>query len=244
MKKIKKMEQKIKLNWKKFSNTSTFQILFDKENTLFLQNIFSHKLTEFEIENLPSFYIISFVEVLQNYIFYFLKNEQGENGINNVPNECEKLINSQNEKIEELKEKIINFQEVINQKDIALNNTHKILTSIYNRYNQLEQEYQTKIEKLEKELEEKEDDCKFMEDKLIDTFSYLNKFVTVPKIDMESFRKKEKNEIKNKDRSQKYLYSVKTYLEEKNKNQENNVKKQTTLSPNNKKKKIDKNNIE
>ena len=238
------MEQKIKLNWKKFSNTSTFQILFDKENTLFLQNIFSHKLTEFEIENLPSFYIISFVEVLQNYIYYFLKNEQGENGINNVPNECEKLINSQNEKIEELKEKIINFQEVINQKDIALNNTHKILTSIYNRYNQLEQEYQTKIEKLEKELEEKEEDCKFMEDKLIDTFSYLNKFVTVPKIDMESFRKKEKNEIKNKDRSQKYLYSVKTYLEEKNKNQENNVKKQTTLSPNNKKKKIDKNNIE
>ena len=238
------MEQKIKLNWKKFSNTSTFQILFDKENTLFLQNIFSHKLTEFEIENLPSFYIISFVEVLQNYIYYFLKNEQGENGINNVPNECEKLINSQNEKIEELKEKIINFQEVINQKDIALNNTHKILTSIYNRYNQLEQEYQTKIEKLEKELEEKEDDCKFMEDKLIDTFSYLNKFVTVPKIDMESFRKKEKNEIKNKDRSQKYLCSVKTYLEEKNKNQENNVKKQTTLSPNNKKKKIDKNNIE
>ena len=238
------MEQKIKLNWKKFSTTSTFQILFDKENTLFLQNIFSHKLTEFEIENLPSFYIISFVEVLQNYIYYFLKNEQGENGINNVPNECEKLINSQNEKIEELKEKIINFQEVINQKDIALNNTHKILTSIYNRYNQLDQEYQTKIEKLEKELEEKEEDCKFMEDKLIDTFSYLNKFVTVPKIDMESFRKKEKNEIKNKDRSQKYLYSVKTYLEEKNKNQENNVKKQTTLSPNNKKKKIDKNNIE
>ena len=238
------MEQKIKLNWKKFSNTSTFQILFDKENTLFLQNIFSHKLTEFEIENLPSFYIISFVEVLQNYIFYFLKNEQGENGTNNVPNEYEKLINSQNEKIEELKEKIINFQEVINQKDIALNNTHKILTSIYNRYNQLDQEYQTKIEKLEKELEEKEDDCKFMEDKLIDTFSYLNKFVTVPKIDMESFRKKEKNDIKNKDRSQKYLYSVKTYLEEKNKNQENNVKKQTTLSPNNKKKKIDKNNIE
>ena len=238
------MEQKIKLNWKKFSNTSTFQILFDKENTLFLQNIFSHKLTEFEIENLPSFYIISFVEVLQNYIYYFLKNEQGENGTNNVPNEYEKLINSQNEKIEELKEKIINFQEVINQKDIALNNTHKILTSIYNRYNQLDQEYQTKIEKLEKELEEKEEDCKFMEDKLIDTFSYLNKFVTVPKIDMESFRKKEKNEIKNKDRSQKYLYSVKTYLEEKNKNQENNVKKQTTLSPNNKKKKIDKNNIE
>ena len=238
------MEQKIKLNWKKFSNTSTFQILFDKENTLFLQNIFSHKLTEFEIENLPSFYIISFVEVLQNYIYYFLKNEQGENGTNNVPNEYEKLINSQNEKIEELKEKIINFQEVINQKDIALNNTHKILTSIYNRYNQLDQEYQTKIEKLEKELEEKEDNCKFMEDKLIDTFSYLNKFVTVPKIDMESFRKKEKNEIKNKDRSQKYLYSVKTYLEEKNKNQENNVKKQTTLSPNNKKKKIDKNNIE
>ena len=77
------MEQKTKLNWKKFSNTSIFQILFDKENTLFLQNIFSHKLTEFEIENLPSFYIISFVEVLQNYIFYFLKNGYNPDDENN-----------------------------------------------------------------------------------------------------------------------------------------------------------------
>ena len=100
------MEQKTKLNWKKFSNTSIFQILFDKENTLFLQNIFSHKLTEFEIENLPSFYIISFVEVLQNYIFYFLKNGQNPN---DADNEYEKIINAKNAEIEELKEKMIKF---------------------------------------------------------------------------------------------------------------------------------------
>ena len=97
------MEQKTKLNWKKFSNTSIFQILFDKENTLFLQNIFSHKLTEFELENLPSFYIISFVEVLQNYIFYFLKNGYNPDDENN---EYEKIINAKNREIEELKDEL------------------------------------------------------------------------------------------------------------------------------------------
>ena len=236
------MEQKIKLNWKKFSNTSIFQILFDKENTLFLQNIFSHKLTEFDIENLPSFYIISFVEVLQNYIYYFLKNEQGQDGNNGCYNEYEKLINSQNEKIEELKEKIINFQEMINQKDLALNNTHKILANIYNRYNQLEQEYQSKIEKLKKEIEEKDEDCKYMGDKLMDTFSYLNKFVSIPKINIEPLKQKEMIEYKGK--SHKNLYNTKTYQEERNKQQETNIKKQTTLSQSKKKKKMDKNNIE
>ena len=239
------MEQKIKLNWKKFSNTSIFQILFDKENTLFLQNIFSHKLTEFEIENLPSFYIISFVEVLQNYIYYFLKNEQGQDGNNGCPNEYEKLINSQNEKIEELKEKIINFQEIINQKDIALNNTHKILANIYDRYNQLEKKYQTKIEKLKQEIEEKEEDYKYMGDKLIDTFSYLNKYIAIPEINVEPFEQKEKKEYKEyKERSHKNLYNVKTYQEERNRQNETNMKKQTTLSSTRRKKKNDKNNIE
>ena len=234
------MEQKIKLNWKKFSNTSIFQILFEKENTLFLQNIFSHKLTEFEIENLPSFYIISFVEVLQNYIYYFLKNEQGQNDINGCPNEYEKIITSLNEKIEKMQEKILNFQEIINQKDIALNNTHKILANIYDRYNHLEQKYQTKIEKLKKEIEEKEEDFKYMGDKLMDTFSYLNKFVAIPKI--EPFEQIEKSEYK--ERSYKNLYNVKTYQEERNRQQETNMKKQTTLSSTRRKKKNDKNNIE
>ena len=164
------MEQKIKLNWKKFSNTSPFQILFDKENTIFLQNIFSHKLTEFEIENLPSFYIISFVEVLQNYIFYFLKNAQDSNGDNNM-NEYEKIIKQQNAKIEELKEKIINYQEILNTKDIALNNTNKKLVYLYNRYNNLEQEYKIKMENYKIKMKEKEEDYKEMGDKLIDTFS-------------------------------------------------------------------------
>ena len=41
---------------------------------------------------------------------------------------------------------MIKFQEIINQKDIALNNTNKKLVFIYERYNQLEQEYKIKME--------------------------------------------------------------------------------------------------
>ena len=234
------MEQKVKLNWKKFSNTSVFQILFDKENTLFLQNIFSHKLTEFEIENLPSFYIISFVEVLQNYIFYFLKNEQNQNNINNT-NEYEQIINSQNEKIQELNEKMINLQEVINQKDMALNQTHKNLVFIYNRYNQLQEEYDIKMENFIKNMKEKENDYKDMGDKLIDTFSYLNKLVMISNINNEPIKEKE-NELKPKERSHQNLITVKTYQEEGLKYPEKNIKKQTSLVPKKKKKRIE--NIE
>jgi hypothetical protein len=172
------MEQKSKLNWKKFSNTSTYQILFDQENTIFLQNIFSHKLTEFEIENLPSFYIISFVEVLQNYIYYFLKNEQNENN-NNNKNEYEQIIKLKNEQIKELKEKLIIFQEHINQKDIALNTISKKYAFLYNEYNELEEQYNIKLEKFKKIMKEKQEDYKEMGDKLIDTFSYLNKLVMI-----------------------------------------------------------------
>ena len=227
------MEQKIKLNWKKFSNTSPFQILFDKENTIFLQNIFSHKLTEFEIENLPSFYIISFVEVLQNYIFYFLKNAQDSNGSNNM-NEYEKIIKQQNDKIEELKEKIINYQEILNTKDIALNNTNKKLVYLYNRYNNLEQEYKIKMENYKIKMKEKEEDYKEMGDKLIDTFSYLNKLVMVSNIDKGII--KEKHEIKPKERSHQNLLNVKTYQEEGHKSPEINLKKQTSLNIKKKKK--------
>ena len=192
------MEQKTKLNWKKFSNTSIFQILFDKENTLFLQNIFSHKLTEFEIENLPSFYIISFVEVLQNYIFYFLKSVQNENEKNSI-NEYEKILNRQNEVIAELKEKMINFQEIINSKDIALNNTNKKLVFIYEKYNQLEQEYKIKMENFKLKMKEKEEDYKEMGNKLMDTFSYLNKLVMISNIDKDNID--EIQDIKPKERS-------------------------------------------
>ena len=231
------MEQKTKLNWKKFSNTSIFQILFDKENTLFLQNIFSHKLTEFEIENLPSFYIISFVEVLQNYIFYFLKSVQNENEKNSI-NEYEKILNRQNEVIAELKEKMINFQEIINAKDIALNNTNKKLVFIYEKYNQLEQEYKIKMEnfKLDRKstrLNEKEEDYKEMGNKLMDTFSYLNKLVMISNIDKDNID--EIQDIKPKERSHKNLINVKTYQEEGHKSQEINIKKQTSLVPKKKK---------
>ena len=231
------MEQKVKLNWKKFSNTSIFQILFDKENTLFLKNIFSHKLTEFEIENLPSFYIISFVEVLQNYIYYFLKNDQNSDDNNN---EYEQIINSKNNQIEKLNEKIKNFQEILNQKDIELNNTNKKLIFIYEKYNQLEQEYKMHIANYEKKLEEKEEDFQEMGDKLLDTFSYINKLVMISNIDDENKKGKYKvkDEIKQKDRSHKNLYNVKTYQEEGHKSQETNIKKQNSLVPKKKKKEI------
>ena len=218
------MEQKTKLNWKKFSNTSIFQILFDKENTLFLQNIFSHKLTEFEIENLPSFYIISFVEVLQNYIFYFLKFVKNENEKNSI-NEYEKVLNKQNEVIAELKEKILNFQEIINSKDIALNNTNKKLVFIYEKYNQLEQEYKIKMENFKLKMKEKEEDYKEMGNKLMDPFSYLNKLVMISNIDKDNIG--EIQDIKPKERSHKNLINVKTYQEEGHKSQEINIKKQT-----------------
>ena len=197
------MEQKSKLNWKKFSNTSTYQILFDRENTIFLQNIFSHKLTEFEIENLPSFYIISFVEVLQNYIYYFLKNEQNENN-NNNKNEYEQIIKLKNEQIKELKEKLIIFQEHINQKDIALNTISKKYAFLYNEYNELEDQYNIKLEKFKKIMKEKQEDYKEMGDKLIDTFSYLNKLVMISNIDKEPI--KEKIETKAKERSHKKFH--------------------------------------
>jgi hypothetical protein len=197
------MEQKSKLNWKKFSNTSTYQILFDQENTIFLQNIFSHKLTEFEIENLPSFYIKSFVEVLQNYIYYFLKNEQNENN-NNNKNEYEQIIKLKNEQIKELKEKLIIFQEHINQKDIALNTISKKYAFLYNEYNELEEQYNIKLEKFKKIMKEKQEDYKEMGDKLIDTFSYLNKLVMISNIDKEPI--KEKIEPKAKERSHKKFH--------------------------------------
>ena len=197
------MEQKSKLNWKKFSNTSTYQILFDQENTIFLQNIFSHKLTEFEIENLPSFYIISFVEVLQNYIYYFLKNEQNENN-NNNKNEYEQIIKLKNEQIKELKEKLIIFQEHINQKDMALNTISKKYAFLCNEYNELEEQYNIKLEKFKKIMKEKQEDYKEMGDKLIDTFSYLNKLVMISNIDKEPI--KEKIETKAKERSHKKFH--------------------------------------
>ena len=197
------MEQKSKLNWKKFSNTSTYQILFDQENTIFLQNIFSHKLTEFEIENLPSFYIISFVEVLQNYIYYFLKNEQNENN-NNNKNEYEQIIKLKNEQIKELKEKLIIFQEHINQKDMVLNTISKKYAFLYNEYNELEEQYNIKLEKFKKIMKEKQEDYKEMGDKLIDTFSYLNKLVMISNIDKEPI--KEKIEPKAKERSHKKFH--------------------------------------
>ena len=189
-----KQKQKQKLNWKNFSTMTPFQILFNKENTIFLQNIFSHKLTEYEIENLPSFYIISFVEVLQNYIYYFLRDEQGPNDINSK--EYEKIINSKNEKIEELNEKIIKLQEIINQKDMALNDTSEKLIKLYNDYNSLEQDYKISKDKYKQKIEENNENFKEMEDKMIDTFSYLKNLISISNINVDSMIEKEEKEEK------------------------------------------------
>ena len=114
-------------------------------------------------------------EDLQKYIEQKIIKQKKCVAVKEIDKTRIKDKNILNEKIEKMQEKILNFQEIINQKDIALNNTHKILVNIYDRYNQLEKEYQTKIEKLKQEIEEKEEDYKYMGDKLIDTFSYLNK---------------------------------------------------------------------
>ena len=78
-----------------------------EENKEIQEELIFKKDTSKKYKNLPSFYIISFVEVLQNYIYYFLKNEQGQNDINGCPNEYEKIITSLNEKIEKMQEKIL-----------------------------------------------------------------------------------------------------------------------------------------
>ena len=158
-----------------------------------------------------------------------MQNENEKNSIN----EYEKILNRQNEVIAELKEKMINFQEIINAKDIALNNTNKKLVFIYEKYNQLEQEYKIKMENFKLKMKEKEEDYKEMGNKLMDTFSYLNKLVMISNIDKDNID--EIQDIKPKERSHKNLINVKTYQEEGHKSQEINIKKQTSLVPKKKK---------
>lgn len=172
-----------KLQWKKLSNTSLHQILFDKENEAFLQNILSHKITEFEVDNLPSSYIISFIQVLQNYIFYYIqKNYQNMNIIiKNTDNfnNIDEIITSKNEQIENLKKKLFECEEIIVRKDKLLNDTNKKLYSLYNQYCKMQKEYKLKIEKYKDEMKEREENFKEMDDKLIDTFQYLNQLFMI-----------------------------------------------------------------
>ena len=159
-----------KFQWKKLVNTPQQQILFNQQNSSFLKSIISHKITEFEVENLPADYIVSFVEVLQNYIYYF--NHVKIN--NNDDVDYEQIINEKNDQIEELNQRNIEYQEIINQKDKLLNATHKKIFSLNNQLYDLQKEYALKIKKYKNEMKEKENEFLEMNDKLFDTFHYLN----------------------------------------------------------------------
>lgn len=169
-----------KLQWKKLSNTSPYQILFDKDNQLFLQNILSHKITEFEVDNLPSHYIISFIQVLQNYIYYFIENKNQNKNIltqnngNTDNSNLDEIILLKNEQIEKLNKKLLEYQEVLVKKDKLLNDSNKKLFSLYNQYCKLQKDYKFKMNKYKNEMKENEDNYKEMNDKLINTFQYLN----------------------------------------------------------------------
>jgi len=166
-----------KFQWKKLVNTPPQQILFDQQNNLFLNSIISHKITEFEVENLPADYIISFVEVLQNYI-YFFKYGKLQNNFNDEV-DYEQIIKQKNNQIEELNQRILEYKEIINQKDRLLSATNKKIFSLNSQLYDLQKEYTIDIKKLKKELDNKEDIFLEMNNKLFDTFNYLNQLYMI-----------------------------------------------------------------
>ena len=166
-----------KFQWKKLVNTPPQQILFDQQNNLFLNSIISHKITEFEVENLPADYIISFVEVLQNYI-YFFKYGKLQNNFNDEV-DYEHIIKQKNNQIEELNQRILEYKEIINQKDRLLSATNKKIFSLNSQLYDLQKEYTIDIKKLKKELDNKEDIFLEMNNKLFDTFNYLNQLYMI-----------------------------------------------------------------
>ena len=190
-----------KLQWKRLSNTSPYQIIFDKDNELFLQDIINHKITEFEIDNLPSNYIISFIQVLQNYIYYYLQNDIPNNTIflqNIKIDNIEEKLSLKNEQIEELNKKLLDYQEILNKKDKLLNETNKKLYSLYNQYCKLENEYEYKINKYKNEMIKREENYEQMDDKLIDTFQYLSKLFIISNDGKVINNKKQNENFQNK----------------------------------------------
>ena len=213
----------VKLQWKKLSNITPYQILFEKENQKLLQNILSYKITEFEIDNLPSYYIISFIQVLQNYLFYYLKdNNPNINLLNqniNNNNYIDEIISYKNNQIEKLNKKIIEYQEIINQKDKLLNDTNKKLFLLYNQYTKLQEEYKFKINKYKNEMKEKEENIKEMDDKLIETFKYLTTLFKFSNEDI-SIDKRQNSQIINK------LKTTRTFNHEANRIKGDGLEKQ------------------
>ena len=166
-----------KFQWKKLVNTPPQQILFDQQNNLFLNNIISHKITEFEVENLPADCIVSFVEVLQNYIYFFKYGKIDNNFNDDV--DYKQIIKEKNNQIEELSQRIIEYKEIINQKDKLLSATNKKIFSLNNQLYDLQKEFTIRIKKYKNELEEKEDVFLEMNNKLYDTFDYLTKLIMI-----------------------------------------------------------------
>ena len=166
-----------KFQWKKLVNTPPQQILFDQQNNLFLNSIISHKITEFEVENLPAYYIVSFVEVLQNYIYFFKYGKLQNNFNDDV--DYEQIIKQKNNQIEELNQRILEYKEIINQKDRLLSATNKKIFSLNSQLYDLQKEYTIDIKKLKKELDNKEDIFLEMNNKLFDTFNYLNQLYMI-----------------------------------------------------------------
>ena len=218
-----------KLQWKKLSEMTPHQILFDQNNQLFLKNILSYQISEFEIDNLPSSYIISFIQILQNYIYYYMQNSSPQNyflsntNINDT-NDLEKIISSKDEQIENLRKKLIEYQISINQKDILLNDANNQLYILSKQFNQLEKEYKEEKAKYEKELKEYEDNYKEMDQQFLDTFQYLNNLFIVSGGQVKKKGRKLSENVTNK------LNMVRTYNHESNNPKGDLLRKNRTSS--------------
>ena len=162
-----------KLDWKKLSQLSQKEILFDKSNQLLLRNILSYKIQPFEIENLPTSYIMSFICVLQEFIFNFCYHQNSNNFVDNNMDDYNDQIIEQNKKILELQNKVLELEEIITDKDKNLNETHKNLCSVLRNYNQLKEDYKLKIMKLQKQIKNNNESFKEMDNKLTSTNNYL-----------------------------------------------------------------------
>ena len=161
---------KPKFIWKQLETLSPNQILFDQNYQFILNNIICHKITEFEVDNLPSNYIVSFINILQNYIYNFMQNEND----NNKKDIYEQKISEKNQQIGELNKEIMKYQEIINKKDKLLNDTHKKIFSLNNQLYELKREYKIKLNKYKNEYEDQIENYKEMDEKYYDTFRYLS----------------------------------------------------------------------
>ena len=79
---------------------------------------------------------------------------------------------------------------------MALNDTSEKLIKLYNDYNSLEQDYKISKDKYKQKIEENNENFKEMEDKMIETFSYLKNLISISNINVDSMIEKEEKEEK------------------------------------------------